>query len=116
MSSKSLEERVELLEYYNVLMRDFAVDPETYVLWDYIMSEHLNGAQGNQLLEVLKNHYTKLKIALEKEERLPGTSYLYEDLINVVKSFGKPASERTAYSILLRASKLPEFHLYSKYL
>lgn len=115
MQHEDLQKKVERLEYYMTLMRDMVADIESYALWDYIMGEQLNEEQANELLAVLRKHYTVLQsekaIAVESMK-----SELYSDLIHVLTSFGKPASENTARSILLRASKLPIFPLYSSLL
>lgn len=114
MKKKTLEERIELLEYYNNLLRDFATDPESYVLWDYIMSEELNGDQGNQLMDLLREHYTFCNQSNNPDPM--NKERLVTDLVSLMNSFGRPANERTAHSIIRRAAKHPIFPLYSKYL
>ncbi|WP_148302498.1 DUF1878 family protein [Caldalkalibacillus mannanilyticus] len=43
---ETLEQKVERLEYYINLLREFSLDPETYVLWDWIIAERLDEKQS----------------------------------------------------------------------
>ncbi|GGO05894.1 DUF1878 family protein [Saccharibacillus kuerlensis] len=115
MPDKDLEERVDRMEFYLSLMRDMVVDPESYALWDYIMSEELNEEQANQMLSILKKHHAKLQPGeseLNKDVKLE----LDIDLKQLLHLFEKPANEAGVYSILLRASKLPQYPLYASLL
>ncbi|WP_458121628.1 DUF1878 family protein [Paenibacillus sp. Z6-24] len=112
MQYKSFEERVIRMEYYLSLMRDMVIDPEAYALWDYIMSEELNEEQANRMISLLRKYHAQLQLG-EVELNKFVESALYLDLKHLLDSFGKPANEKAAYSIIIRASKLPIFPHYA---
>ncbi|QDH21774.1 DUF1878 family protein [Saccharibacillus brassicae] len=115
MSNQDLEARLTRLEYYFSLMRDMVVDPESYALWDYMISEELEEEQAHKIIEILKKHYAELNSGKEESNELI-KSALYVDLNHLLTSFGKPVSENSARSIVLRASKLPIFPHYASLL
>lgn len=56
MENKQLEKRIEKLEYYMRLMREYVSDIETFSFWEWIMNYELDEYEVNQILTVTKSY------------------------------------------------------------
>ncbi|ADY55513.1 hypothetical protein Sgly_1195 [Syntrophobotulus glycolicus DSM 8271] len=121
MRDEDLVKKVERLEFYIQLLRDFAVEPEAFVLWDYVMTEELDGEQTNRLMNILGKH--KGLIWAIDEQTEPYSDQTEEEL-NVLEAQLKPLfqsfknphpTDRDAVlRVVRRAAKLPEMILYKR--
>lgn len=116
MTKETLEQRVERLEFYLNLMREFAADPETFALWDYVISEGLNENQTNQVLDVLREHHGHVKSAVEAGASIPDLEDLCTKMIPLLHVEGRTTNKEKVMQVLRRASKLPIFPYFKKYL
>ncbi|ATO51499.1 DUF1878 family protein [Brevibacillus laterosporus] len=116
MTKETLEQRLERLEFYLNLMREFAVDPETFALWDYVISEGLSENQTKQILEVLREHHGNIKSAVEAGASIPDLEGLFSKMIPLLHIEGRTTSKEKVMQILRRASKLPIFPYLNKHL
>ena len=112
MKNEDLTKKVERLEFYIHLLRDFSVDPEAYVLWDYIMTEEIDEEQAEQLMDILKKHKRLICEADESQDIEPYWNALEMELKPLFKSFKNPhPTDRDAVlRVVRRASKLPGMH------
>lgn len=61
MSAKeTLEEKVERLEFYIDLLREFATDTEAFVIWDWAIGNRLDKSQVNSIMKVIPEYQLKL--------------------------------------------------------
>ncbi|MGG0753145.1 DUF1878 family protein [Brevibacillus laterosporus] len=116
MTKETLEQRLERLEFYLNLMREFAVDPETFALWDYVIQEGLNETQTKQILDVLREHHSHVKSAVEAGASVPDLEGLFIKMIPLLHIEGRTTSKEKVMQILRRASKLPIFPYLKKHL
>lgn len=65
MNKESIEEKVERLEYYINLMRDYTLDPETFEFWDWVISKKLNEEEARNIIDITKEFNDKYR---NKEE------------------------------------------------
>src|SRR5690606_22970292 len=56
-----LEEKVSRLEYYIDLLRDYATDPETFLLWDWAISKRLNREQVRGIISKSQEFNKRIK-------------------------------------------------------
>lgn len=61
MNKEPIEEKVERLEYYINLMRDYALDPETFRFWDWVISKKLNQEEVRNIIDITKNFNEKYR-------------------------------------------------------
>ena len=61
MENKQLEKRIEKLEYYMRLMREYVSDIETFSFWEWIMNYELDEYEVNQILTVTKSYNENFK-------------------------------------------------------
>ncbi|MGK5511363.1 DUF1878 family protein [Brevibacillus formosus] len=115
MANETLEQKVERLEFYVHLLREFAVDPETFVLWDWIMAEGLTEKTAQQILNALRNHHRSLIKAEESAQNEPILDELLVDLRLIFSTDGRVASDEKLMQIVKRASKMPIFPHLKKY-
>lgn len=59
--SESLEEKVERLEYYIDLLRDYIVDQEKFILWDWAIANRLNRQEVRSILDFSKSINNQIK-------------------------------------------------------
>ncbi|CCF16887.1 hypothetical protein BLGI_4856 [Brevibacillus laterosporus GI-9] len=116
MTKETLEQRVERLEFYLNLMREFAADPETFSLWDYVISEGFNETQTNQILDVLREHHGHVKSAVETGASIPDLEDLCTKMIPLLHVEGRTTNKEKVMQVLRRASKLPIFSYFKKHL
>lgn len=116
MTKETLEQRLERLEFYLNLMREFAVDPETFALWDYVIQEGLNETQTKQILDVLREHHSHVKSAVEAGDSVPDLEDLFTKMIPLLHIEGRTTSKEKVMQVLRRASKLPIFPYLKKHL
>ncbi|AYK05258.1 DUF1878 family protein [Brevibacillus laterosporus] len=116
MTKETLEQRLERLEFYLNLMREFAVDPETFALWDYVIQEGLNETQTKQILDVLREHHSHVKSAVEAGASVPDLEDLFTKMIPLLHIEGRTTSKEKVMQVLRRASKLPIFPYLKKHL
>ena len=57
---ESLEEKVERLEYYIDLLRDYIVDQEHFIFWDWAISHRLNREEVRAIIDIAKSYNQKL--------------------------------------------------------
>lgn len=116
MTKETLEQRLERLEFYLNLMREFAVDPETFALWDYVIQEGLNENQTKQILDVLRVHHSNIKSAVEAGVPIPDLEDLFTKMIPLLHIEGRTTNKEKVMQVLRRASKLPIFPYLKKHL
>lgn len=119
MRDENLVKKVERLEFYIHLLRDFSVEPEAFVLWDYVMTEELDGEQTNQLMNILRKHKS---LICEVDENIEPYSNEIEAELNVLEAELKPLFESfenphptdrdAMLRVVRRAAKLPEMYLH----
>lgn len=56
-----LEEKVNRLEYYIDLLRDYATDPETFLLWDWAISRRLTHEQVRKIISKSQEFNKRIK-------------------------------------------------------
>ncbi|WP_028563465.1 hypothetical protein [Paenibacillus pinihumi] len=56
-----LEDTVNRLEYYIDLLRDYATDPETFLLWDWAISKRLNREQVRKIISKSQEFNKRIK-------------------------------------------------------
>ena len=61
MNKEPIEEKVERLEYYINLMRDYALDPETFRFWDWVISKKLNQEEARNIIDITKKFNEKYR-------------------------------------------------------
>ncbi|BBW97169.1 DUF1878 family protein [Geobacillus sp. FSL W8-0032] len=102
MRQESLEQRVERLEFYIDLLRDFAVDPETFAIWDWVISRKLNKSQVDRLMKTAKEFNQAIKIANENGNQPPKFEEFSRKIIEIVHFEDDPADEETVLQFLKR--------------
>ncbi|WP_019537336.1 hypothetical protein [Paenibacillus ginsengihumi] len=103
-----LEQKVERLEYYIHLLRDLSLNPEAYVLWDYIMTEELNEMQAHEMMTIFSKHVKVLrKLDGKQEDMAPYWDDLAQDLKPLFEQFKWRTDRESILRVVLRASKLP---------
>lgn len=70
---ESLEEKVERLEYYIDLLRDFIVDQEHFMLWDWAISNRLNQHQVRSIIDFSKSFNEQIKTSGTQPELIEYT-------------------------------------------
>ncbi|GFR37040.1 hypothetical protein PRECH8_03360 [Insulibacter thermoxylanivorax] len=68
--SETLEEKVERLEYYIDLLRDYIVDQEHFIFWDWAISHRLNREEVRAIIDVAKEYNMKLLHSNEDNQDL----------------------------------------------
>ncbi|WP_368975423.1 DUF1878 family protein [Caldifermentibacillus hisashii] len=114
MNEENLAKKVERLEYYISLLRDICLDPEAYVLWDFIMAEGLDEDQAHQMILVFRKYSKILQDVNEKEDLAHYWSKMTKDLTPLFETFNWRTDQHGIYRVLLRASKLPEWYTLKK--
>lgn len=66
--SESLEDKVERLEFYIDLLRDFIVDQEHFMFWDWAISHRLNREEVRAIIDIAKVYNKKLMHATEDHQ------------------------------------------------
>ncbi|WP_281884446.1 hypothetical protein [Paenibacillus sp. YYML68] len=112
--SESLEEKVERLELYVHLLRDIALEPEQYRLWDWIIVHGLNGEQYKQIKAILKKHVLLLGSLKDGEE--PSFEEISSELMKVLSPSEYLANERGVMQLLRNAVKMTPFESLQYYL
>ncbi|MED4919240.1 DUF1878 family protein [Geobacillus thermodenitrificans] len=102
MRQESLEQRVERLELYIDLLRDFAVDPETFAIWDWVISRKLNKSQVDRLMKTAREFNQAIKIANENGSQPPRFEEFSQKIIEIVHLEDNPADEQTVLQFLKR--------------
>lgn len=59
--NKSLEEKIDRLEYYIDLLRDYIVDQEKFILWEWAISNRLNRDEVRSIIEIPKVYNQRIK-------------------------------------------------------
>jgi len=112
LKNEDLTKKVERLEFYIHLLRDFSLDPEAFVLWDYIMTEELDREQAEQLMDILRKHKRLVCEADESQDIEPYWDALKVELKPLFESFKNPhpTDRDSILRVVRRASKLPEMY------
>ncbi|WP_281890561.1 DUF1878 domain-containing protein [Paenibacillus sp. YYML68] len=111
MSEENLVKKVERLEFYVNLLREFSLDPEAYVLWDYYMAEELDEGQARQMMQVFSQHLKVVREVNEQQEDIaPYWNALIEDLKPLFETLKWRTDRESILRVVRRASKLP--HMY----
>lgn len=118
MKNEDLIKKVERLEFYIHLLRDFSLDPEAFVLWDYIMTEELDREQAEQLIDILRKYKRLVYEVDESQDIEPYWKALEVELKHLFESFKNPhpTDRDSVLRVVQRASKLPEMYDLNKFL
>ncbi|CAM4460816.1 DUF1878 family protein [Paenibacillus xylanexedens] len=117
MPNESLEEKVERLELYITLLRQIAVDPEEYRLWDWVIANELNVDQYNSIKNVLKL-CVRANLAAEKDPsvKIPTLEELVDDLVPILSPNPRIAHTKGVIELLRNAVKMTPYLSLQKYL
>lgn len=66
--NKSLEEKIDKLKYYIDLLRDYIVDQEKFILWEWAISNRLNRDEVRSIIEIPKVYNQRIKEAANDQE------------------------------------------------
>ncbi|CAH1201193.1 DUF1878 family protein [Paenibacillus sp. JJ-223] len=117
MPNESLEEKVERLELYVTLLRQIAVDPEEYRLWDWVIANQLNVDQYNSIKEVLKSCVRAHLAAKEDPSvKIPSFEELVEKLVPVLSPNPRIAHEKGVLELLRNAVRMTPYLSLKHYL
>lgn len=74
MNKEPIEEKLERLEYYINLMRDYTLDPEIFKFWDWVISKKLNQEEARNIIDITKKFNEKYR----NKEDITFNEYLIE--------------------------------------
>lgn len=116
MSEESLEDKVERLELYITLLRQIAVEPEEYRLWDWVIANQLNVDQYNSIKQILKT-CTRAHFTAEENPsvRTPSLDELIDELIPVLSPNPRIAHKKGVLELLRNAAKMTPYLSLKKY-
>ncbi|MBZ9626017.1 DUF1878 family protein [Clostridium sp. FP2] len=82
---ESPEEKVERIEYYINLMRDYVLDTEKFQFWDWAMSKRLNEFEVRKIIDITKIYNNKLY-----EEKTPDFEEYCSKIKNILNWANRP--------------------------
>lgn len=113
VASETQEERIDRLELYVHLLRQFIIDQEEYSLWEWVMINNLNNEQLHGIQQILKKNV--LILMNDKESAVPFEE-LSKDLKKVLKTIDFSANDEAVKLLLSKAVKMPAYRILQYYL
>ena len=110
-----LAEKVDRIEYYTDLLRDYATAPEKFAFWDWIMSHKLNREEAYTIIDTFKLYDRKLKDNLQSEVPTLDEIALEIDKILAIKRTTYTVNNRLVIQMLKLISNLMFKRLYNHF-
>lgn len=117
---ETLEQKVERLEYYIDLLRDYIVDQDRFVLWDWAMAHRLNETEIRGIMKVTKEFNSRMQ-TVDSVTEYPDFDDYCEAINNLIDLESKPEgykqtlNQKTILQMLNRLSKMGLFNNVSSY-
>lgn len=108
---ESSKTELERLELYINLLRQIAINPDEYRLWDWIIVKGLNTQQYNNLMDVLKKY-----VRMDVSEQEFSFGDLQNEIITAINTENNTFDQESVHEILNCATCMPPFDRLKKYL
>jgi hypothetical protein len=113
---ETLEQKVERLECYIDLLRDFAVDQHTFLLNNWFISQRLAPEQIRKIQKALFTFNRKIKLAEQNGEEIPSFGQFCNEIIPLMKPCPNPVNKDVVMQMLRCACNLGYPYLKKYYL
>jgi hypothetical protein len=105
-NGESLEEKVERLEYYIDLLRDYIVDQEQFILWDWAIANRLNRDEVRSIIDISKAFNKQI----QSSEQLPQLNDFIKEIKRILSSRSDiTVNEKFTIQLLKRISNMGMF-------
>jgi hypothetical protein len=111
LTGSSSELELERLELYINLLRQIAINPDEYRLWDWIIVNRLNTQQHNDLMDILKKY-----VRMDISEQQFSIEDLQNEIFTAINTENNSFNQDSVVEILNCASCMPPFNRFKKHL